>query len=772
LGTVMGSRSRQRRAPYLILSVCLLAIVFVVARRSRSVHPAPPDLAPARPNAQADQTREMADLLQRVASALDPRVLSIVINDQRAEMFRNELANAHDFSHREKAWISYAEELLNAGKIPEALDEFGRIESWIKSVGAEKWRIRKPVLRSLQAIANLRLGEEQNCCSLNNPDSCLVPIRGAGVHTRREGSSRATTIYLEMLADNPKDEMARWLLNIAAMTLGEYPDGVPAKWRVDPKTFRSEYDVKHFDNVAAQVGLNILGHAGGSIVEDLDGDGLLDIMVSGTGFQDQIRFYHNNGDGTFTERTKEAGLLGETGGLNMIDADYNNDGYVDVLVLRGGWLGAAGRFPNSLLRNNGNGTFTDVTKEAGLVQVGPTQTAVWFDYDNDGWLDLFVGFELDPVRVHPCALYHNNRDGTFTNVAREAGVDRIGYVKGVASADYDNDGWPDLYLSEIGAQHLYHNNGNGTFTDVSAKAGLESKMKSFGTFFFDYDNDGWPDLFVMAYDITDIAGAVRDIQGKPTKADRCRLYHNNRNGTFTDVAHAAHLDRVVLGMGLNFGDLDNDGFLDIYAATGSPDYTSLIPNRMFRNADGKFFQDVTTSGDFGHLQKGHGVSFADINNDGQQDIFNELGGALQGDTAYSALYANPGHDNHWITLKLEGVQTNRSAIGARIKVVLNTPGGAREVHRTVGSGGSFGCNPFRQEIGLGKALNIDRVEIYWPASRKTQAFKGLKMDAFYGVKEDQPQATLLHLKSFSWPTTATAKSTIARQSAEQRPTPR
>ena len=206
----------------------------------------------------------------------------------------------------------------------------------------------------------------------------------------------------------------------------------------------------------------------------------------------------------------------------------------------------------------------------------------------------------------------------------------------------------------------------------------------------------------------------------------------------------------MLGMGLNFGDLDNDGYLDFYVGTGNPELTTLIPNRMFRNAGGKFFQEVTTSGNFGHLQKGHGIAFADINNDGNQDVFEKMGGAYDGDTAYSSLYANPGHGNHWITLQLEGVQTNRCAIGARIKVTVRTAGGTRDIYKTVGSGASFGCNPLRQEIGLGQAQAIDRVEIYWPVSRKTQTLRGLTRDRFYRVREDQDQATPLPLKATSW----------------------
>jgi hypothetical protein len=254
----------------------------------------------------------------------------------------------------------------------------------------------------------------------------------------------------------------------------------------------------------------------------------------------------------------------------------------------------------------------------------------------------------------------------------------------------------------------------------------------------------------VGYRVEGVQDVAADYLHLPSHGEKSHLYRNNRNGTFSDVTKAAHLDKVILGMGINFGDLDNDGFLDFYVGTGTPDMDMLVPNRMFRNSGGKYFQDVTTSGDFGHLQKGHAIAFADLNNDGQQDIFAEMGGANSGDVAYTSLYANPGHPNHWIALKLEGVQTNRSAIGARIRVVVNDAHSQRSVYRTVGSGGSFGASPLRQEIGLGSAESIDRVEILWPTSKRTQVLRGLSTDAFYAVQENRQAVERLKLKKFKW----------------------
>lgn len=707
------------------------------------------------PPLSADGTKEMADLLQTTASAIDPRDLPFLANDEKANLIHDAMLRTSDFSSREQLRLRYAIELLNAGLTEKSINELEGLEKELKVTDLTLWVSVKHTVQIWQAFAYLRLGEQQNCCEANTPESCLLPIKGEGIHTRQFGSIHAIEKYKEILQEHPDDLKARWLMNIAFMSLGKYPRGVPSKFLIPPKVFQSEYNLKRFPNIASDVGLKLLGRAGGVIADDLDGDGNIDLMVSAIGFKDQLQFFHNNGDGTFSNRTKEAGLTGEMGGQNLIQADYDNDGHTDVLVLRGGWMGKAGKFSPSLLHNNGDGTFTDVTKKAGILRVGPTQAAVWLDYNNDGLLDLFLAFESSKTGMHPCALYRNNGDGTFTDVAEQAVVNFVGYVKSVISADYDNDGWPDILLTiggrEGGQCVLFHNNHDGTFTNVAEKAGITAPKHSFSSFFFDYDNDGWPDLFITGYKVDGVEDVAADYLGLPTTAERSHLYHNNRNGTFTDVTKQMHLDKVILGMGINFGDLDNDGFPDFYVGTGNPDLMTIAPNRMFRNNGGKYFQEVTTSGDFGHLQKGHAIAFADFRNNGSQDIFAQMGGANYGDVAYSSLYANPGNDNHWISLKLEGARTNRSAIGARIKVVVREVKGSREIYKTVGSGGSFGGNPLRQEIGLGRALSIKKIEIFWPVTRKTQLLTGLAMNKFYSIKEDLDKAQPMPLKSFHWP---------------------
>jgi ASPIC/UnbV protein/VCBS repeat protein len=325
----------------------------------------------------------------------------------------------------------------------------------------------------------------------------------------------------------------------------------------------------------------------------------------------------------------------------------------------------------------------------------------------------------------------------------------VGFIKGVACGDYDNDGLPDLYLSDRGGRNvLFHNDGGLRFSDVSQAAGVGESLSSFPTWFFDYDNDGWLDIFVSGFQWSSVGDGCADYLGLPHKAAMPRLYHNRGDGTFADVTTEARLNRLLLAMGSNYGDLDNDGWLDFYLGTGEPDYRGLTPNRAFRNAEGRYFQDVTTSGGFGNIQKGHGVAFGDIDNDGDQDIYETMGGAYQGDTYHAMLFENPGHGNHWITLRLEGVRTNRAAIGARIRVRVETDAGQRDIHVVAGTGGSFGSSSLQQEIGLGSAKSIRFIDVFWPVSAQTQRFEGLPMDRVYKIREGDAQAVPVMVKRF------------------------
>jgi hypothetical protein len=674
-------------------------------------------------------------------------------SDRQVASLRERLGRTAEPSERLRLLIQLGDELTKAGQPHLALRTLMSVERLVAPQADlldDRTRVQ---LRLLEAVACLRLGEQENCLVTPPAEACLFPLMPRAYHQFPRGSRGAIALFGEHLREFPEDLSVRWLLNLAHMTLGQYPAGVPARLLIPPETFDSEYDLPRFPNVSGALGIDIDDLAGGTIIDDFDNDGRYDLVVSAWDEQGQLRFFHPGKDGTFIERTSEAGLVGEVGALNIQQTDYNNDGWLDLWMLRGGWLGTAGRMPNSLLRNNGDGTFTDVTEEAGLLSYHPTQTSRWFDYDGDGWLDLFIGNEsMDPNDPDWCELYHNNRDGTFRECAEESGIRVARFVKGVACADYDNDGRPDLFLSvRNGLNILLHNDGLAgesasghtvwRFTDVTERSGLaDDPVSGFGTLFFDYDNDGWEDLVVFGYHLPNGVGDVAaDYLGRPNPGAKTRLYRNNGDGTFANVTRHLNLDRVCHTMGHNYGDLDNDGWLDLYCATGDPDLRLLIPNRMFRNDAGRRFQEVTTATGTGHLQKGHGVSFADLDDDGDQDVYVALGGAFAGDSARNALFLNPISSPRWLKLRLVGVQANRPAIGARLCVTVRTPAGTREIHRTVSGGGSFGSNPLRQEIGLGNAIAIEGVTIRWPGSGTLEKVTRLELDHAYEIRESDPR---------------------------------
>ncbi len=689
----------------------------------------------------SDENQEMVNILDATNKRMNVKENSFRPEAELA-FFDSLTTRTIDPHMIEKANYYKASSYLKLGQEKNAL---GIYEQLIKSLDPSV-PVYKELLKNY-AIACVRLGERDNCVLDHNAESCIIPIRGMGIHKNKNGSSKAIEVYQKLLAEDSEDYESRWLLNIAYMTLGEYPAKVPAKWLIPGLTTdQSGHALEPFVDAAPALGLNTRNSAGGVITEDFNNDGYLDIITSDWSLDGPMHFFKNDGKGNFIDISKKSNIGKFKGGLNIIQADYDNDGDVDIFVLRGAWMGKYGEQNNSLLRNNGDETFTDVTIKSGLFTERPTQAGVWSDFNNDGWLDLFIGNESNSSlgNYYPNELYINNQDGTFREIASEAGCNIADFIKGVTAGDYDNDGREDIFISGIGGHRYLLRNvgnvkGNPRFENVTQQAGLaDLYVQTFPTWFFDYDNDGWLDIFVCGYQfgksIAHTAGS--EAMGAPHQSSKVYLYHNNRNGTFTNVFQEAGLNTAVFGMGANFGDIDNDGFLDMYIGTGNPEYKSLIPNRLFRNlGDGKF-ADVTISSRVGNLQKGHGVAINDMDNDGDQDIYIEVGGAYSGDAYNNSLYLNPGQTkNNSFSLRLIGKKANRSAIGTRVKVTFTENGKKREVYRVVNSGGSFGSGTLRRDIGIGKAAMIDEIEIKWKGSGLVQKFKNVKPGQFLKLKE-------------------------------------
>jgi hypothetical protein len=666
------------------------------------------------------------------------------------------IGNSKDEQKITEALGRKATALLELGQEQKAIDILSRLLERTKG----NLDMRQFILKKM-AISYLRLGERMNCINMHNAESCIYPISGSGVHHNKTPSENAIEIYEKLLSENYSDLESRWLLNIAYMTTGGYPHQVPPQYLLKVENDDSLHTVKPFTDVAANLGLNYKCQAGGNIVDDFNNDNYPDIVLSSWSLKEPMKFYRNNGDGTFTDLSDSSGLGHLTGGLNMMQTDYNNDGFKDIFVLRGGWKGKYGKTPNSLLRNNGDGTFTDVTKEAGLLSFHPTQTATWADFNNDGWLDVFIGNETSPgEELHPCELYINNKNGTFTEIAAQAGCAITEFVKGVTSGDYNNDGLADIFISTLNGSKILLKNesakgGAVKFKNVSDAAGLsKNRSRTFPTWFWDYDNDGWLDILVCGYEFTGTLAkyaAAEAVNAPVNNAGKVFLFRNNHDGTFTDVSSKVGLDKIAFAMGSNFGDIDNDGYLDFYLGTGNPSFKSAIPNKLFKNIKGERFLDVTTSARVGNIQKGHEVAFADLDNDGDEDIYIKMGGAYVGDAYENSLYLNPGqNNNHWINILLEGTVSNKVAIGAKIKVTFKENNKERSVYREVNSGGSFGANPLQQHIGVGLATAIERIEITWPVTGKTQTFKNVPVDKNIKIKEDDSTFITFKLARFDF----------------------
>ena len=696
----------------------------------------------------APGTVDMAARLRVLADSADP-LLDEQLNAARLRYFTS-LPPSGDPAEMLIRAAMAARELLNAGLTQPALEQLIFLDQTLDAAATEPVPGFRGEIQELIGIAFLRLGAEMACPS-TRPRAGAVggpavrfpcwPAVPRDAPTLLSDSARVALAaargwHVDLLASRPGDLRLRWVLNLAAIAAGVWPDSVPPEYRLDEAALGGAGDLPRFENVARAVGLDAVSLSGGAIVDDLNGDGLADVMTSSRGLSHQLRYFESNGAGGFVDRTAEAGLEGLLGGLNLVHTDYDNDGDADVFVLRGGWLVQA--YPNSLLRNDG-GYFTDATREAGVYSEHPTQTGAWADFDGDGWLDLFIGNESRDGVTHPSELYRNRGDGTFEEVAADVGIELAAFVKGVAWGDYDDDGRPDLYLSILHAPNrLYRNLGSSAdggwrFEDVTERAGVAAPRASFPTWFWDFDNDGRLDIYVAGY-AAQTADLVRELTGTAHAAELPRLYRNLGDGTFADVTAAQGLDRIMYAMGSNYGDLDGDGWLDFLVGTGDPDLRQLMPNRMFRNL-GDGFVEVTGAGGFGSLDKGHGVSFVDIDNDGDTDVHIQLGGANEGDLSPNALYENPGFGNRWIALTLEGERANRPGIGARITVTVEEADGLLRIHRSASTGGSFGANPLRQEIGLGRADRIASLEIRWPGSGTVDRLTDLALDRAYRIRE-------------------------------------
>jgi hypothetical protein len=500
---------------------------------------------------------------------------------------------------------------------------------------------------------------------------------------------------------------------------------------------------------------------GGVAMFDYDNDGRMDLFfTNGALLKDPMpkgglpeksdpkfwnRLFHQKADGTFEDVTERAALKGEAFSMGAATGDYDNDGYVDLYV--------TGYGENHLYHNNGDGTFMDVSKRLGVAGGGWSTSAGWIDYDRDGRLDLFVARYLDwdfekgsilcgdtrpgfRAYCHPDnfkgvanILYHQKSDGTFEDVSAKAGVaDPNGKALGVAFADFDNDGWPDIFVANDSVrQSLYHNKHNGTFEDmaIAAGAGYDENGKTFagmGVDAADYDNDGWPDVFITTL-----------------SNETYPLYQNGSDLSFIWATNSSAVGQISIlysGWGTKFIDSDNDGWRDIFVAQShvldtiekSTSYLKYKQQPLLMRNTGKGFVNVsaTAGAVFNVPVAARGAAFGDLNNDGQIDIvIQELNGP-------PLILRNNGTKNHWLGITLVGSKSNRQGIGARVTIVDGTD--RRQIFDVSTAGSYLSANDSRISAGVGMASEIKLVEVNWP-SGKSQSLTNPGIDRYISINE-------------------------------------
>jgi hypothetical protein len=528
----------------------------------------------------------------------------------------------------------------------------------------------------------------------------------------------------------------------------------------------------HFVDIAKSSGLDIPNTFGGvqkkdyilettgtgAAIFDFDGDGRNDIfIVNGTTLtgasHTTSQLYHNDGNGHFTEMARQAGITHEGWGQGVCVADYDNDGRPDMLVTYYGH--------NVLYRNLGNGKFADVTAQAKLPVTGNRwgTGCAFLDYDRDGYVDLFIANYVDldlkatppaganpncvwkglPVMCGPSglpkgrnALFHNNRDGTFTDVSEQAGILKPGgrYGLGVVAADFDNDGWPDIYVAcDMTPSLLYHNRGDGTFEERGVNAGVaynyDGRLQAgMGVAVADYDGNGFLDI------------AKSNFSG-----DLPSLYENDGGLFFSDVSQQVGLGKnQLLGWGIAFMDVDDDGWKDIVLANGHvyPEVDkSQVGDRylqktlLYRNLGNGRFQDITSEAGpaFQEVRPARGLAVGDVDGDGQQEI------VIVNMNETPSLLKNLGPHRHSIRVRLVGTTSNRMAIGARATVEA---GGRKQIDEVFSGGSYLSQNEQTMHFGLGSATMVDRIEVRWPTGKK-QEWKRVAADQTVTLTEGRAE---------------------------------
>jgi hypothetical protein len=637
------------------------------------------------------------------------------LNTSRSEQYAEQEAKVQG-EQRFQFLFNYANELLFAGKTVAARNQLASLLDMMQFEEETVVQANAPIheLIGLSYVYEA-LQKQQQRDYPSSANFFLLQENNALEPKVTEALQPAAKTFRRLLTAFPEDAYYGWMNRLLEAWLGQ-------GFRPDP--FAEGYFSPHslrFRELAGSMGLPHKGMLGGVCVEDFNRDGVYDIISGAIGLNDPLFYYEGDPSGGFRHRSKEALLEGSIGGISIIQGDYNNDGYPDVYVVRGGTLASGGKQPNSLLKNNGDGTFTDVTVQAGLLDFHPGNHAHFVDYDKDGQLDIFVANESLTSHfsnADPCKLFHNNGDGTFTEVSTEVGLDISKMVKGSAWLDVNNDGWLDVYVSIAGdSNRLYLNkglgSGNGTwaFEEVPGAGGAGEPVNSGYCLATDFDQDGREDLLVFQTNPNHFEASFLNPFLKAEDPSLAPvLFLNQGNGQFKSSPNSWTPSYPILALSGASGDLSNNGYPDVYVGSGNASLQTLVPNSLLLNSGHSLAPDMPSSGT-AYLGKTQAVQLADFNQDGKLDILASMGGFYEVERLRPAVMLNESSSSHsWMKVRLEGKQANRQGVGSRIVVTTRNADGSEQVwYHRVGTGHS----PAEVHIGLGGATEITELAIHW-----------------------------------------------------------